>query len=175
MGRYEEAVAVAQRTIERDPLSPRGYNELGAALHHLGRHTEAQEQIRKGLELAPGHRGRTLLLAEAYVVAGEFEETLSHAVRANSLLYARAGRRAEALRILTQLRERGETEYVPPTALALIHLGLDEQEKALELLEEAYEQSDVLLVSLKGYYMFQPLRVDPRYQELLRRMGFPEA
>lgn len=64
---------------------------------------------------------------------------------------------------------------LPPAAVALIHLGLDDKERALELLGQAYEPSDFLLAFLKGYYMFDPLRGEPRFQAVLQQMNFPDT
>ncbi len=85
-----------------------------------------------------------------------------------------AGRRAEALRILNHLKKRAEKEYVPASALADIYLGLGNTEQTLQLLEQAYADHDVSLVWLKVAAIYDPLRSDPRFQDLLRRMNFPE-
>ncbi len=89
-------------------------------------------------------------------------------------LYGMAGQRNEALKILNELKKRAEKEYVPASALASIYLGLGETEKALQYLEEAYQQRDVSLVWLKVDWRYDPLRSNPRFQSLLRRMNFPE-
>ena len=89
-------------------------------------------------------------------------------------MYGMAGQRNEALKILNQLKKRAEKEYVPASALANIYLGLGKTEQALQLLEQAYADHDVLLVWLKVHWMYDPLRSDSRFQSLLRRMNFPE-
>ena len=91
-----------------------------------------------------------------------------------AFLYARAGRREEALRILSELQSRARAGYVPATALARVHLGLGEKEKALSFLERACKDRDISLVSLKVGWIYDPLRSDPRFQDLLRRMNFPQ-
>lgn len=88
-------------------------------------------------------------------------------------MYARAGRRADALRLLNELKKRAEKQYVPASALASVFIGLGEKEQALQLLEKAYEDRDVFLVWLKVNWIYDPLRGDPRFRELLRRMNFP--
>jgi TolB-like protein/Tfp pilus assembly protein PilF len=188
MGRFEEAAAINRRAVELDPLSPHGYNELGWALDHLWRDAEALDQYKKALDLAPDLPNVHLVLAEFQIDRGRFDDAARHARVADSLLggagspawmarlgyiHARTNRRADALRILNELRTRSEREYVPPSALASVHIGLGQNEEALELLELAYERRDVVLVWLKVRRYFDPLRDDPRFQELLRRMNFP--
>lgn len=190
MGRHGEAVAEARRAVERDPFSAAAQNDLGFALDHAGRHAEAQEQRRKALELAPGNGGIRLGQAVSYAQAGRWEEALRHAARADSLIegprlpvenlqfayvYARSGRLDAASRILDELRGRNETQSVGPSMLALVHVALGQEEKALDLLERAYEVRGLGLVFAKGYFMYDPLRDEPRFQELLRRMNFPEV
>jgi serine/threonine-protein kinase len=188
MGRFEESVAIGRRTLERDPLSPGAYLHLGWALQHLERDVEAGEQYQKGLELAPDDFGLHLVLAESSLKRGRLDEAFTHAHRAERLLgaggsptwmgllgyvYARANRRADALRILDELTTRAKREYVPPNVLAGVHIGLDEKGKALEILEQAFEKRDVTMVWLKARRIYDSVRDDPRFQDLLRRMNFP--
>jgi tetratricopeptide (TPR) repeat protein len=189
MGRFEEAVAIGRRTVERDPVSADAYGYLGWALEYLGRDAEALEQYQKSLELAPDALGPHLLLAEFHLKRGKLDEAYRHAAKGESLLgaagsptwmgligfvYARANRRADALRILNELRTRAEVGYVPPNVFAGAHIGLDQKEKALEFLEQAYEKRDVTLVWLKVRWVYDSLRDDPRFQDILRRMDFPK-
>ena len=87
--------------------------------------------------------------------------------------YARVNRRTDARRILNAMNMRATREYIPPVVPAFIHLGLGENQKALDLLERAYERRDVLLVWLKARRHLDPLRDDPRFHDLMRRMNFP--
>ena len=117
------------------------------------------------------------------------EEALAQARKVESLLggtmspsymgglghfYGMAGRRTEALNILNELKKRAEKEYVPASALADIYLGLGKTEQTLQLLEQAYADHDIRLVWLKVDWKYDPLRSDPRFQSLLRRMNLPE-
>jgi hypothetical protein len=83
------------------------------------------------------------------------------------------GRRPQALAILSELRQHARKKYVPPTTLAHIYLGLGEKERALGLLEQAYLEHDIDLVWLKVFWMYDPLRSEPRFRSLLHRMAFP--
>jgi serine/threonine protein kinase/tetratricopeptide (TPR) repeat protein len=188
MGRFEESVTIGTRTLERDPLSTGTYLHVGWALEYLGRDTEAMEQYQKGLELAPEDFGLNLVLAEFCVHRGRLDEASRLTERAENLLgaggsptwlallgyiYARANRRIDAVRILNELETRAKGGYVPPNARAGVHIGLDQREKALELLEQAYAKRDVTMVWLKVRRVYDSLRNEPRFQDLLRRMNFP--
>jgi Flp pilus assembly protein TadD len=87
--------------------------------------------------------------------------------------YAAAGRKPEAQEVLRQLRERSTQTYVSPVFLARLYLASGEREQALTRLREAYESRDYYLVWLNVERAFDPLRADPRFQDLLRRIGFP--
>jgi tetratricopeptide (TPR) repeat protein len=188
MGRFEESIAVGKQTIELDPLSPSAYNELGWALIHAGRDLEGLKQYKKGLELDPRFGQSHWALADYYARKGMSDEAV-RSIRQRetfmgetrppsglgllAFLYARAGRREDALRMLSELERRAKTGYVPATALANTYLGLGAKEKALSFLERAYEDRDISLVWLKVNWIYNPLRTDPRFQDLLRRMNFP--
>ena len=87
--------------------------------------------------------------------------------------HARAGDRKEAVKILIKLQEESKRHFVPGSQIALIYIGLDEKRAAITWLEKAYEQRDPLLTSIKAEPPFDPLRSDPRFQNLLTRMGLP--
>jgi len=188
MGRFEQVVTISRHALDRDPLSPIAYNHLGWALDHLGRDAEALEQYRLALALAPEWHNLYLRLAEYYVMRGKFDEAARNAAKAESLLgaagppawlaqvgytYARAHRRTDARRILNAMNVRATREYVPPVFFAFVYLGLGENQKALDFLERAYERHDVLLVWLKVRRHLDPLRDEPRFRDLMRRMNFP--
>jgi serine/threonine-protein kinase len=89
-------------------------------------------------------------------------------------IYALSGQRHKALEILDELKELSKGEYVAPSGIALVHVGLGENEEALQWLEKGYEKRDGNMILLKVSPIWDPLRDDPRFQELLRRMNFPE-
>lgn len=88
--------------------------------------------------------------------------------------YGVGGRRREALAILAALEERSRKQYVTPQHFAVVHLGLGHTEKAFALLEEAYEERAFEILGFSGL-LFERLRDDPRFQDLLRRMRLPTA
>ena len=87
--------------------------------------------------------------------------------------YALAGQRSEAIKVAHQLKELAEQRYVSPALIGYIHAGLDDTDVAFERLEEAFEQRSRYLVWLKVAPEYEKLRSDPRYQQLLTRIGLP--
>jgi hypothetical protein len=86
---------------------------------------------------------------------------------------AASGRKSDSQDILAQLKNQSKRRYVSPYVLALICVGLGKKGEAFEWLEEAYKQRDTSLPLIRLEYMFDPLRSDPRFRELLRRINFP--
>jgi len=89
-------------------------------------------------------------------------------------IYGLASKRAEASKLLDQLSKRPETEKTAAGRLALIHLGLGDENQSLEMLEKAYENHETSLVWLKVHWFYDPLRDNPRFQSLVQRMNFPD-
>lgn len=191
MGEYDKSIKVGQRTVELNPLSPQAHNELAFALWFEGREEEAREQIAKGLEIDPEFPQSHLLLADYHLARGEQDRALAHAarlgpteeIRSSGWLgilghqYAMAGQRGKAHDILTRLTEMRENPdgYVLASALALCHLGLGRQEEAVRWLERAYDERDVALVWLYKHPWYDPVRSNPRFQAILKRMNFPDT
>jgi tetratricopeptide (TPR) repeat protein len=88
--------------------------------------------------------------------------------------YAAAGRIAEARNSLEMLRALAKSQYVLPYGFAMIHTGLGEYDEAIEWLEKAYDERNLWMPFLQVEPRFDPLRSDPRFQDLVRRMNFPE-
>jgi hypothetical protein len=88
--------------------------------------------------------------------------------------YAHAGRRADAIRLLGELKRRTEAGYVPPAAFVNAYLGLDDKEQAFAWLERAYKEKSAILQFLKVHPHFDPLRSDPRFADLVRRVGLDQ-
>ncbi len=87
--------------------------------------------------------------------------------------HAREGRTAEAIKVLARLREESKTNYVPSSFIAILHLGLGERDKTFEFLERAYQEHDARLLWMLADPSFEPLRSDPRFKDLRRRMKLP--
>jgi TolB-like protein/DNA-binding winged helix-turn-helix (wHTH) protein/tetratricopeptide (TPR) repeat protein len=149
---YEQAAHELRLGIELDPLSGTARRRLGAVYVLTGKHEEAIAELREGVRLSGGTP-----IAQA---------DLGHA-------YGVAGMRAEARKVLDELRQLSRSHYVDATRFALIYTGLGEKDRAMEWLEKAYQRRDMGLIMLPPDPRFDPLRNDPRYQSLLRRMKLP--
>ena len=88
--------------------------------------------------------------------------------------YARAGNQIEARKLLTELEERSNRDFVSPYLRATVHVALDEKQRAIELLEEAYSEHSIDIVQAKIDPKLNPLRGEQRFQTLVKKLGFPE-
>jgi Tfp pilus assembly protein PilF len=152
----------------------------------MGRNDLAIDQLRKTLEMDPNFAHAHWFLGGAYVRKGSFAEAIAEFQRAIALspkitpykaalghAYARAGKSAEARKLLSELKEHSKRSYVAWCDFATIYAGLGEKDQAFASLEKAYEQRDASLVKAKVGPSFDPLRSDPRFTDLLRRIGLP--
>jgi tetratricopeptide (TPR) repeat protein len=89
-------------------------------------------------------------------------------------IYAVTGKKSEARTVLDELKQLSEQEYVPATSIALIYAGLGEKDQAFAWLDKGYEQRAFLMQWIKIEPRWDSLRTDPRFQDLMRRMGLPE-
>ena len=186
MGRHEEAIAEIKRAQQLDPLSLIINTVAGVRFHWARRYDEAVEQLRKTLEMDPNFAVAHDWLGQVYEQMGQDESAIaehqkairasggsSQVVAALGHTYAAAGKRNEALRILADLNERRKMAYVSPYDIAVIHVAFGEKDQAFEWLEKAYQERASPIVVLKVDPRLDPLRSDPRFQDLLRRMNFP--
>lgn len=189
LGRTDEALRYAIRAQELDPTVTPG--NLALAYLLARQFDEAIEVYRKEIEKNPENAHMRILLGEAYVAKGMAEEGVAEMQKGVALdpslaktperwdrypmlayAYAVAGRRAEALKILdAQRRLAKQRDDVSPYNFAIIYTGLGDKDQAFEWLEKCIEQRTPLVYRLKVRPMFDPLRSDPRYPELLRRMN----
>lgn len=187
MGRFDEAFREARRAEELDPVSDDAMENLAFVLYMARRFDEAVAEARSALELHPDHMYLYTRLARALEEQGEITEAIEAARIADRLaggdpdrramlarLYAVSGRDEEAREILEELEADAEESYVPPTAIARIYIGLGEMERALDWLEQGYEVRDGDMYLLKTWPVWDPLRDEARFQDVLRRMSFPE-
>jgi len=185
-GRDDEALLHIRRAQTLDPLAPNVHGSEALILHHARRYDEAIEKAAKVAKLYPDFPWNYVWLGLAYVEKGRFQEGLANLEHAADLshrhpaalsrlgyAYGRAGRRADALRIAGELEKVSKGRYVSPFDRALVYAGLGEREQVLAWLEKAYEVRDASISINKRSPWFDSLRSDPRFQDLLRRMGLP--
>lgn len=188
LGRYDDALLHAHRAEQLNPFSPQAALRVAMILHFARRHDEAIAKARQAIALDSAFMFGYDRLHWAYfgkgqhalaVAAAERAVALSgpHDVRRKAFLahaYAMNGRKAEARALLQKLLElQGET-YVPPTAIAIVYVGLGDKQNAFTWLERGYDGRDGDMVLLKVFPAWDPLRNDPRYTTLLAKMRFPE-
>jgi TolB-like protein/DNA-binding winged helix-turn-helix (wHTH) protein/Tfp pilus assembly protein PilF len=189
LGRMDEARAEIKRARELDPLSSPPYWLMGDVFYLSRQYDEAIEQLRKTIEifhLVEPDAGMHNLLGRSYKGKGMFKEAIAEHEKAVALLpetplylgmlgnvYGLAGKKAQALKVLDQLKEQSKRKYVAPYDIALVYIGLGDKDQAFAWLEKAYQAHSNDMSNLKQDPMFDPLRSDPRFQDLLRRMNFP--
>ena len=184
-GRHDEAIAEIKRARELDPLNPRTNVVEGVMLINAGRADEALDRLRKTLQLEPNYWFARQYVASAYIEKGRYGEAIAEAREAREFpavptrpaaflgyALAKSGRRAAARVELEGLLKLSKERYVPPYNIAMIYNGLGEHEEALGWLERGYLEREPRMVFLKVEPKWNNLRADPRFQDLLRRVGF---
>ena len=183
MGRLDDARAEMQRALQLDPLQLIINVNLGRIDYYQGRYDEAIKQYQRALVLDENFVRTHLRLGLAYVQQGRFQEALAEYQRAREIggdtpqinahiahVLAVSGKKTEALAAIAKLQELSRRQYVPPYDIALAYVGLGEKDKAFESLEAAFTDHSTEMIYFKVDPMLAPLRSDPRYENLLRRM-----
>ena len=186
MGRFEEANAELRRGLENDPLSLFTHAELAQGYYYAREYDEAIAQAREGLELGP-HLLLYHILARALVQKDMQREAVEELkkglelMRGNPTLlaslghaYATSGQRDEALKVLAEMEGVAKQHYISPYWIAVVYAGLDDRDRAFELLGRAADERFFMLMWLGVEPRFDRLRSDPRYPALARRIGRPE-
>ena len=182
-GRTDEAVTWVQRGRELDPLAVSG-DDIAWVLFQSHRYDEAIDELRSLLAVHPDDLGALTTLGFVLAANGHprdaipaLEKVVSVSNRspaATGVLiraYALAGRRADALRLLADLKKRRQAGYVPAAAFVNAYLGLGDYDQAFVWLEQAYKEQSNILQFVKVHPYFDPIRGDPRFADLVRRVG----
>lgn len=186
MGRHEEAVQEIEHARRLDPLSSR-VNAGIAYVFYLGReYDRAIAEARKALDLEPNDYLAHEMLASAYIAKGMSKEAVAESRKRQSLLpsdpdalaglacsYAAAGNREEALRIIGKLKQQSKVKYISPFYVAEVYVGVGDKEEALAWLQKGLDLYDGNMGQLKVAPALDPLRSDPRFAGLVRRIGLP--
>ncbi len=186
VGRGDEALIEIKRAQELDPLSLPISTVAGWILY-LGRHyDQAIDQYRRTLEMDSNFPIAHSYLGRAHIRKGNFEQAIIECQTATRLseshpfyvawlayAYAMAGKRTEALRILHDLEAISQHKYVASHDIAAIYAGLGEQSKAIAWLKKAYDERSYTVLQLEVEPEFDSLRSDPRFQDIVHRIGVP--
>jgi TolB-like protein/DNA-binding winged helix-turn-helix (wHTH) protein/Tfp pilus assembly protein PilF len=180
-GRFDEAFAEIERARQLDPLSLIILSDRGAILYYARQYDRSIEQFRAVLAQDPDFP-RALMVVYPCIEAGKFDEALAELAkwrrpdeqpwRLNGLvlIYARSGRRAQAERVVRELEQMNRRQPLNPGVLITTYVAVGRKREAFALLQRAYDEHWAPLNSLKVNPFFDPLRGDPRFQELLRRL-----
>jgi serine/threonine protein kinase/tetratricopeptide (TPR) repeat protein len=188
--RFKESLAEAQRAEELDPLSPEIVSHLGFVYSFTHRYDESIAEFQKALELYPNAAVIRAGLSFTYAMKGMFRQALAEynkiadqdkAVAAENQfvatglgwLYAVSGRRADALKIAREFRDLSSHAYVDFYPVAGIYAGLGDKDEAFRLLEKGYAEHSATMPWLGIDVFWYGMRSDPRYADLLRRIGLP--
>ncbi|HET9712212.1 MAG TPA: tetratricopeptide repeat protein [Pyrinomonadaceae bacterium] len=186
MGRFEESIRHYETALELDPFSLQINMNLATTYYLRGEYERAVNHLNKTSELEPNYMPTHFVLGSAYVQQGRLEEAIEQFqfiykmdeeayIALGFMGYAHGlnGQRAEAETLLNILQDIADRKYISPYSLLLIHLAIGPLERVFQLLEQLYEERNDWLVWLKVSPELKTVRNDPRFQDLLRRIGFP--
>lgn len=179
--RFNDALAELKMAQQLDPLSPLMTSFLGEAFYFNRHYKEAENECRKALELEPNFPVAHWHLGLIYEQQGLYDEAISEHQKAIELsggsprliaalghAYAKAGKREEALQVITQLNQR---EYVSALEVASIHLALGDKKNVFEFLNRAFNERSFHITYIKIRPEFDSIRNDPRFEDLIRKIG----
>jgi tetratricopeptide (TPR) repeat protein len=186
-GRFEESIAEHLRALELDPLSLPVNRNLGLAYYLARQYDLAIEQLRKTREMDPSFALTREYIGLAYLEKGMYKEAIAegeeaaapvsagpYAITALGYIYAISGKKAESEKVRDRLKKLSEQKYISPRFVASIYAGLAEKDKALDSLSAACEDRSLQIgPGVIADPTYDSLRAEPRFQELLRRMGLP--
>lgn len=184
VGRFDEAIAEVLQAQALDPLSPVVNPNVGWTFYLAGRHDRAREELERVLLRFPESLMTHFYLGYVWAALGRLDEALASfrvasessggmpfAAESAGWVLAMQGRRDEARRVLSASLARAATTYVPTSAIALIHLGLGDDEALFACLDRCVEERDAMLAWAKFMPVFDRVRPDPRFQAILSRIG----
>jgi len=183
-GRTGEAVGEARRAEQLDPLSLIVITQVGWILAYDRRYDEAIEQYLRALETDPNYLWALQQLGQAYAYQSRFDDAIRTLEKAAAVserspaalgslaqTYGMAGRVAEARKLVAELTERSKRQYVPPASVAWGYFGLGDSDRGFEWLEKAYQERSNAVAYLAASAHYNRVRSDPRFLDLLRRIG----
>jgi len=189
-GRLDEAVALQERVVQLDPLAPRAREELGRIYWFARRYDDGIRHLQETAELFPNRAAPHLFLCWIFQSKGQWAQALAAVEKSGelhpapeddplhlaTLVFSKggAGKTEEATETLERLLGLRSRSYVSPIFLAYGYIGIGDMDRSIEWLERAYEARHQHVTVLEQLPSLDPLRDDPRFQDIVRRMNFPE-
>ena len=185
LGRFDEALRESESASQLDPLSLIVATDHGAILYYSRQYDRAITQFRSVREMDPNF-SRTALIERAYEQNGQLSEALTDVRKIQlsnygpwawselAYFYGKSGQQTQARHAIEKLLEMDQNQQLDPATLMWAYLGMGNTQQTFAYLEKAYAAHSNILVSLKVEPCFDPLRGDPRFQELLRRVGLAQ-
>nr|MDQ3042788.1 tetratricopeptide repeat protein [Acidobacteriota bacterium] len=182
-GRFDEAIAEMKRAQELDPLSLVINTDLGDTYFYARQYDKAIEQLRKTIEMDESFYYAHYELGMAYEMKGSYAEAIAQYQKARGLnndprvlallghALAASGKRNEALKTLSELKETAKQHYVPAYNFAIVYAGLKERDQAFEWLEKSYQDRSSRMAILQVDPFLDNLRSDPRLADIISRVG----
>jgi len=184
MKRFDEAIIFVKRAQELDPLSLVISVDLGYTYLYARQYEQCVEQLEKTLEMDQNFEIAHSTLGVAYAAKGSFSKAIAEYEKSRQFsddpyfiallghAYGTSGKRIEALRIIEQLKEISKQRYVSAYNFAIVYSALGDKDKAFAELEKGYQDRANEMIFLQVDTLLDPLRDDPRFEDLLRRVGF---
>jgi tetratricopeptide (TPR) repeat protein len=183
MGRADEGIAMTKRTLDLDPLSAQNAVTVAVSYYFGRQYDRALEQAQRAVKLDPTYIQARRWLGLAYAAKGKFPEAIDEFKLTVQLspanlsyltnlarLYAWAGKETEARQTLDQVKELSKTQFIAAWAIGMIYVALGDKDEAFAWMDRAYKERDPWLLSLRVNPWVDPLRSDPRFDELMRRV-----
>ncbi|MEO8052986.1 MAG: winged helix-turn-helix domain-containing protein [Acidobacteriota bacterium] len=184
MGRYAEALMESERALAMDPVSPNSHGNRGMLLFRARRYDEAIGASQRALDLEPRFINALWWQGLSYAGNHDFPRSIAALTKARSIddgplfrallghVYGRAGDRGKALRSLEELTALNGRRYVSPVDFAVVYAGLGDADSTFQWMEKAYQARATRVCELPSMY-FDGVRSDPRYRNLMQRIGLP--
>lgn len=185
MGRVDDALVQIRKAQELDPLSAAIATDMGKELYFARRYDDAIVELRRALELDPNFVSAHNWISDSLLEKGNYPEAIAELektktfreervyIRQTAYLHARMGKRAQAQSELAKSLQLSSGKTVSSGAVALTYAALGEKDNAFLWLKKAFSENSSFMTSLKFWSVFDPLRSDPRFVDLLNRVGLP--
>jgi eukaryotic-like serine/threonine-protein kinase len=182
-GRFDQAITEGRRAVELDPLSLIANVELSAIYGYARQNDQAVTQLRKVIELDPNWYLARMVLCQTYSYKGQFADAIAECEKARGLdddpavlsylarSYVLSGKRDEAMKVVAQMHELARQRYVPAYGFGFVYAALGDKDQAFQWLERSLQDGGWEMTFLKVDPALDSLRSDPRFADLVRRVG----